>query len=287
MRIQSLSVCVPGAKCINDCSYCVSKMHSHVYPDGSKGLRNYDVWFDNYMRRLEFCRDNECNTIILTGTVEPQQNTGFLKDFGMMMKIMNKPFRNIEMQTTGVLITPDYLEFFKRHVGVNTMAVSVSSFNDEYDRHHRGYRHERDLKSLCRMIKDCDLNLRLCLNLTKDFRSVDVFKEVKKLGADQLTLRVMYRATGSDTMSNQQVEWINLYAMDEPFVSELRAKVETFPMVRQLEYGQAMRSYNGMSVVMDGDCMAKDLSNKEIRYLILRPNARLYSMWDDPTSLVF
>ena len=33
MEIQSLSIVVPNKRCINDCAFCVSKMHCGTYKD--------------------------------------------------------------------------------------------------------------------------------------------------------------------------------------------------------------------------------------------------------------
>lgn len=33
MNIQSLSICVPAKRCINDCKFCCSKMHGGDYED--------------------------------------------------------------------------------------------------------------------------------------------------------------------------------------------------------------------------------------------------------------
>ena len=41
------------------------------------------------------------------------------------------------------------------------------------------------------------------------------------------------------------------------------------------------------STVLDEDCMAKADGRDEYNYLILRPNRKLYSKWDDPASLIF
>jgi hypothetical protein len=41
-----------------------------------------------------------------------------------------------------------------------------------------------------------------------------------------------------------------------------------------------------MSVIMDEDCMAK-ANNEDFKYLIIRPNGKLYGSWDDPASLIF
>lgn len=55
MNIQSLSVCVP-AGCPNRCKFCVSRLHHNNYKHD-----NYDhIDVD----RLEFARDNGCNSVI-------------------------------------------------------------------------------------------------------------------------------------------------------------------------------------------------------------------------------
>jgi hypothetical protein len=41
-----------------------------------------------------------------------------------------------------------------------------------------------------------------------------------------------------------------------------------------------------MAVVFDKDCMAKG-SMEDFKYLVVRPNGKLYSSWDDPASLIF
>jgi len=45
MKIQSLSIVVPNKKCINDCKFCVSKMHNEEYPNMLDGnLPFYDLY---------------------------------------------------------------------------------------------------------------------------------------------------------------------------------------------------------------------------------------------------
>lgn len=120
MKIQSLSVVVPNNKCINNCKFCVSKMHANDVKDQlNENLPFFDLYMNDYIKRLEFARDNGCNTVMLTGNSEPQQNRKFLSYFGMFMKMMNRPFRWVEMQTTGVLLDDPYLRFLRNHVGVN------------------------------------------------------------------------------------------------------------------------------------------------------------------------
>lgn len=130
MKIQSLSVVVPNKQCINHCASCPSRMHDNDYPillDERKP--DFDQHLKDYMKRLEFARDNGCNTLMLTGTSEPQQNRKFLTWFGMMMQMMETPFRNIEMQCTGALLDETYIQFLRQHVGVTLMALSVFSLD--------------------------------------------------------------------------------------------------------------------------------------------------------------
>jgi 2-iminoacetate synthase ThiH len=168
MKIQSLSVAVPAKKCINDCAFCVSKMHCEDYPNMiENNLAFYDLYIDDYIKRLQFARDNGCNTIMLTGNCEPQQNVSFLKTFGLINKMLQTPFRWIEMQTTGVLLDEPYLRFLRNHVGVSTISISCSSFNDDTNAFYNGTKqdHKVYLSDLCSRIKKYDFNLRLSVNL--------------------------------------------------------------------------------------------------------------------------
>ena len=290
MKIQSLSVVVPGKRCINDCLSCVSKMRddSGLYKNQiEENLAFYDLYLNDYLKRLEFCRDNGCNTIVLTGSIEPQQNKRFLADFGIMMRIMERPFRNIEMQTTGVSIDEAMLRFFRNHVGVNTIALSLFSLDSAENQKCRNSRFEVDIVAFCALLKKYDFNLRLCLNLTTFFSIHDVnlfFEESKKLGANQVTLRRLY----SSNDDSPQSQWVRENSMDTDKYQELCEYVEKFPILRYVEYGFPAHSILGMSVVIDGDCMAKDTQYSDVfKYLILRPNGKLYGSWDDPASLIF
>ncbi len=63
----------------------------------------------------------------------------------------------------------------------------------------------------------------------------------------------------------------------------------------RLEFGALRYSVNGMSTVLDDNCMDKNKESKvnqsekmteAIRYLILQPNCKLYTKWDDEASLL-
>lgn len=293
MKIQSLSVVVPNKACINNCAFCVSKMHCDTYKNQmDDNLPFFDLYLRDYIKRLEFARDNGCNTVMLTGTSEPQQNRKFLTYFGMFMQMMNNPFRWIEMQTTGVLLDQNYLRFLRNHVGVNLISLSISSLNDWMNREIIGAKYGTmlDLKELCAEIKRYDFNLRLSLNLTKEFETYaylpdQLFDTCCELGANQVTLRILY---SSDTKTPQDI-WIAENAMLPIEVNTLMDYVRTHGTVLGvLPHGAIKYSIKGLCVVIDNDCMDKTIrTGEDYKYLILQPDCKLYSQWDDPASLIF
>ena len=54
-----------------------------------------------------------------------------------------------------------------------------------------------------------------------------------------------------------------------------------------LPFGASVYIYKDMSIVIDDDCMAQHAEKDIVKYLILRPNGKLYSRWDTPGSLIF
>ncbi len=291
MIIQSLSIVVPNPKCINKCAFCVSRMHTDTYENFmNENLPLYDLYEKDYIKRLECARDNGCNTVMLTGQTEPQQNKLFLQRFGTMNMHLQKPFRWIEMQTTGVMLDTDYLRFLRNHVGVNTISVSLSAFDDVMNNNIIGTPESLpiELKKLCDSIKKYDFNLRLSVNLNDSFNEFlghpnEFFNKCKSFGADQATLRILY----TSKEDNEQSRWINEHNIDPTVSDELISYVKTNGRALEtLEYGRVKYSIHGLSVVIDDDCMSTESSNA-YKYLILRPNAKLYSKWDDPASLIF
>lgn len=296
MKAQSLSVVIPNKKCINQCKFCVSCMSPSAFKNQmDDNLPFFDLYLKDYLKRLEFASRNGCNTVMLTGNSEPQQNRKFLTYFGLFMQMMKNPFNWIEMQTTGVLLDQNYLRFLRNHVGVNLISLSISAPDDEVNNKIIDVPDGLgvELRHLAQEIKRYDFSLRLSVNLTSEF---DTFKDrvenffgwAKSLNADQITCRVLY----SDGGDSVQSKWI----------AENAAKPETIQAIANyvmlygkplgvLPYGAIKYSLDGMSIVVDDDCMAKsklpDEDKDAYKYLILQPDCKLYSQWDDPASLIF
>lgn len=294
MKIQSLSVVVPNRACINHCASCPSRMHDDHYPILiDENLSDFDFYLNDYLKRLEYARDNGCNVLMLTGTSEPQQNRKFLLWFGMMMKLMKNPFRNIEMQCTGAMLDDGYIRFLRRHVGLSIMALSVFSLDMEENMKiiNPPKRIQIDPLDTAYKVKQEKMTLRMCLNLTKYFDRygndpAKLFDEMKNTyQADQITLRVLY--AGDD--ERPENIWVRENAASEDTVNQIQEYVRTHgTLLGRLPYGALKYGVHGLSVVVDDDCMGKESDDIDsYKYLILRPDCRLYSSWDDPASLVF
>ncbi len=296
INIQSLSIVVPNKKCINDCCFCVSKMHCENIPN-LIDINNPDFQLHkrDFIKRLNFARDNGCNTVMLTGTSEPQQNKHFLHFFSQINEMLDKPFRWIELQTTGVLLDDNYLTFLRETVGVNVISLSISAFDDvvnqQYTRMPEGA--FVDLKSLCKKIKDYGFTLRLSINLTDYFdryktiysvNTTEFFRDItKQFAPDQVTFRLLY----SSDDGSEQSKWVSEHSCDKQLVHSIIERIRSFGTpLEKLPYGRIKYSYNGISVVIDDDCMSKS-STEDYKYLILQPNCKLYSRWDDTASLIF
>lgn len=293
MNIQSLSIVVPNKECINKCPFCVSRMvNSNIYPN-LMDINNefYDHNVREYLKCMRYVADNSCHTAMLTGTSEPQQNKQFLATFALLHAQIDNPFHNIEMQTTGIMLNNNYLRFLRNFVGVRTIAISVNSIHDEVNMSMLGTSAATfgfTLKSLCKSIKDYNFNLRLCCNLTGKFDEdhnnfANVFKYFKEeLHADQITFREMY-ASNENTA---QGEWLEKHSYSLEDKGRLVKFLKDYPLIGETIYGSSIRDVNGMSVVYDDDCMGKKPKKDVLKYLILRPNCKLYSSWDSPASLV-
>ena len=294
MNIQSLSVCVPAKRCINDCKFCCSKMHTADYPDNFTDIDEYAWYADDLRKRLEYARENGCNTCMLTGNNEPQQNKEFLRVFSEVNKTLRRPFHNIEMQTSGAFIDAPFLDFFRNSVGVTTIALSVACLDDDEKNREMIQTKDADLSlsDICREIKKRNINLRLCLNMNDEvllhhaYTPESIIELCGALGADQITFRALW----SPDDTTEQGKWIKEHVTEitTGFIDELKADVKKDgKYLDTLEYGADRYDYYGFSVVIDEDSMSQEKNKTAVKYLILRPNGHLYSKWDSKASLIF
>lgn len=299
MNIQSLSICVPANRCINDCEFCCSKMHGGDYEDRFSNFATTNSYLEDLRIRMQYARDNGCNTLMLTGNNEPQQNKDFLRSLGLINKSLRKPFYNIEMQTSGAFVDETMLDFLK-NIGVTTMAISVACIDNSEDNKSIIKTLDKNLNigTLCKMIKDRNMNLRICLNMSDKMLankcstiedSIDkVVGFCQEFRADQITCRALW----SSEDGTPQADWIhtNVTSWTTDFVDKFQKRVrENGRYLDTLEYGADRYDYLDFSCVVDKDSMAQveDHTKDAVKYLIIRPNGHLYSKWDSKASMIF
>lgn len=298
MNVQSMSICVPAIKCYNDCVYCCSKMHGGDYGNIYGDITTRATYIKSLMNALEFARDNGCNNLILTGNNEPQQDVNFLTLFAIANNSISKPFRNIEIQTSGALVDEKMITFLRDTVGVTTVAVSTSCINDPAKNLEmvRSCDKSLDPIKVYELVKKAGLNLRVCLNMndyiimndTDDINDMvsEIFNICSKVNADQITFRKLW----SNDEGTDQYKWVdkNVTKKTDNMIDEMKNRIKaTGIYLGTLEFGANQFDYNGFSVVIDEDSMAQDAKKDAIKYLIFRPDGHLYSRWDSKASKIF
>lgn len=289
MNIQSLSIMVPcGGHCMNNCKFCVSRMRDDEAIFG-KEIVSKDNIPQSYIDRIKYVRDTGCDNMIITGTTEPQQNMEFInKLLWGVNKNLPKPFYNIAIQTTGANMTESNIHFLATS-GVTTFALSLASFNMERNwdiiQTPKAARY-LSTEQLIGIAKNEGMNVRVCLNLTDAFNAYYpsfIFKWAKERNIDQLTFRKIYHSG----LNTEQDKWINAhnYNFENLHDIEQYIKMNGTP-IRTLPFGSILYDCQGIGVVIDNDCMAKN-NLSEMRYAILRPNNHLYSSWDLKGSLIY
>ena len=285
MAIQSLSILVPcNGHCWNNCRFCVSQMHDEHY---SKDIITTNNIPQSYLNRMQWTRDAGCDSLIFTGVTEPQQNLPFIYKLLTLNRTLRTPFYNISIQTTGTALTPGEIERLAQ-AGINTIALSISSFSDQENwdiiQAPKKVR-TMSIADIMGCAKDNGMNVRACLNLTSEFNAVSpwiYFDWAEQYDVDQLTFRKIYSSG-----NNEKSTWIREHLFDnDRFESIRQFIIEHGTIVRRLPFGALLYDVNGISTVIDEDCMAEH-NIEEIRYAVLRANNHLYSSWNKKGSLIF
>jgi sulfatase maturation enzyme AslB (radical SAM superfamily) len=295
VEIQTLSLVVP-AGCPNRCRFCVSRLHREdkYINQIEKNTRFKHLYRRDYLARLGFARDNGCNTIVFTGSGEPVLNMAFLENVAIWNRELEHPFRWLELQTSGATLDEKKLKFLRNDIKVATIALSLSSiWSDEENAHYNNTpeKYKVNIEALCRQIKDLDFNLRLCLNLTDIYNKrppEEIFHRAAALHANQLTFRVLYTAGNPETEEAREInEWIEQHGC----IVEARDAIKEYIISRgrkleRLPFGAIRYSLQNISTVVDEDCMSVQAKHA-LKYLILQPDCKLYTKWDDHGSLLF
>lgn len=296
MKIQSLSISVPvptkKGGCINNCPFCCSNSHREIRYENNCLQNGNIISIRDYTDRLIVSKEKGVDTLILTGEIEPLQNKDFVFEFLKLNRNLNSPFRNIELQTTGVFLNYDML-YDLRVEGVTTISLSISNlFDDVSNMSVIGTPNKLkfNLDVLCSKIKNLGFNLRLSINMLKyldSYKPEEVINRCKELGANQITFRKMWRTFDGSKEDN----WVSTNCCSDDVVESYNNWIlKNGRKLHRLTNGAFVYTILGMSTIVDMDCMDdknEKYDEQVIRYLILRENGRLYTHWDDEGSLWF
>ena len=296
MKIQSLSICVPGG-CFNKCKFCVSQIHPNQAPDLiEKEFEFADLHYDDYKDCMEFARDNGCNTMMYTGDGEPTMNRHFMEMVASMNETLSAPFRWIELQPAGYKLQEikdgtrnAYLRWLRNKIRVKVISLSLS---DVFSSDNNAFYNNTpagllvDIDKTCAEIKRYDFTLRLSLNMTDFYNqrsAVEIFDRAHQLGANQITFRKLYQTSGEDETN----KFITEHSCSDFVMEDIKKFVTAYGReLEMLPFGAMKYSVGGISTVLDMDCMSTETKN-ELKYLVLRQNCKLYSKWDDMGSVLF
>lgn len=294
MNLRSLSIAVPtkgcgknGKGCLNDCMFCVSAMDDNTYPniiDKKDMLSERD-----YVNRMNFCLERNFEALILTGTGEPAINMDFLSRVAYWNRIAIKPFRWIEIQTSGVTVDEEKLNFFRQTLGITTISLSLSNIFDSEGNaeiNQTPINLKVNIDKLCSDIKRLGFNLRLSLNMWSLYNNTNpktIFQRACVLGANQITFRILYT---SDNPELPQNKWIEEHMYLSNKKDELNTHIKKYTPLEVVSFGATRYDVNGISTLVDNDCMSTN-SLDEVRYMVLRPDCHLYTKWNKKASLLF
>lgn len=302
MKIQSLSIVVPTNRCVNDCKFCVSKMHENNYHNLDKSYVKQKIAIE---KRLKYAVLHEIDTLILTGTGEPLQNIGFLEMLSDILYKMNNPIPRIEIQTSGVMLSDKNLQFLY-DLGVTTISLSISDiFNNENNLDIIGVPEvlKFNLEDIINNIHKYDMNVRLSLNMISSVYTnfnndkiegknrliiegeiSKILDKTNELGASQITFRKMYSSGGN----TKEDKWVKENELHDNYFLILNDYIKgKGRKLYRLPFGGIVYSINGISTVVDDDCMNTEYNDDNLKYLILREDMKLYTHWDDKGSLIF
>lgn len=314
--IQSLSICCPALKCINNCKTCAARQNTSLYENKYHGsCRDAREYWDDLIKRMRYAQSVGCKTVVLTGTNEPQQDRRWLEGLYLAMKSLPEPFVNIEMQTTGALLmVGDFIPFLKE-IGVTTIALSVFSLDTDKNAEIMGRTESKvDIGELCYRIKSRGLNVRMCFNVTDkllveklydeqvgedivigkdELAYIDTIRK-QKIRQEYLLKNLRYILHIAESWKIDQVTFRKLWCVkDTPekewieanseYVYDFLDTVVSFirhnggTRIRRLPYGPVIYGYKGISIVVDDDSTEKDLINEDAQ----RTDIKYYIIRED------
>lgn len=285
INIKPLYIHVPGQACATPCAYCMTRSYT-LRPSSclDENSPRYVLCKQDFYKRMAFARDDGCNAIFIVGDCEPQKNRAFLERITIINNMLPRPFRIVELTTTGRNLTREYLYFLRSVIGVTTIDLNVAAFDDVMNQELAGMMSSEtkvELLPLIHNIKDLTFNLHLHIFLSKYFEvykdnPMQFFKDCEyKYNAQYISIH--------DTPAPN--DWLKSRAGSLQMQENIKAYIKKHGAYKA-EFPSYADVYtlNNLIILMDPP-IERQATKRE--GLIIQTNGRLYTQWDEKTSLVF
>jgi hypothetical protein len=289
----------------------VSKLHDSPYENMiGKNFQFEDLYRQDYLDAMKYARDNDCNDLIFTGeNGECLVNKHFMRIVVETNKQLPSPFIKCELQTSGCYLLEraenggeENLRWLRSFVRIKIISLSLFDiFDSENNALYSRPKSKRafvNIEETCKAIKKYNFTLRLSINMTdlyekKGITPEQIFQKAKELGANQITFRVLYSISNPETKEEKEInDWILRNKCSDEYIKKVNEFIITHGKPNErLSFGAIRFSVNGISCVVDDNCMGKTKNiedvKEDVKYLILRPDCKIYTQWDDPGSILF
>jgi len=215
---------------------------------------------------------------MITSHGEPTINMTYIKD---IMEILNQVAPNlahVEIQTSGVGLTDEKLDELYEY-GIRVISLSLPALDvDTITKIMRiPPKYKYDPITLSESIRSKGFVLRFSIAMTDWFDNLSLNYIMKQLVTvwkpNQVSFKKIY---GADNIASGRYE-----ELAKEFKSDDRYK-----KLEMLALGLWKYDGNGIGIVWNDDCMVSE-EQEDPRYLILQPDAKLYTRWDSKASLIF
>lgn len=197
--------------------------------------------------------------MVLTGIGEAIQNKKFLRLISELNNKLDDPF-DIEIQTTGVLLNDENINFLKNIIGVKVISLSIFDIFDNLNNLSIIGVKEKlkfDIVNVCKKIKNIGLILRISLNLINVYDKhsvIDIFNKIDEIQPNQLTFRSLW-FTDDDNPINK---WIKSNNCSYGFLD----KIKSFLSLNGRKVRESVYIYNGISIYLNDDWFIDILDSK-------------------------
>ncbi|TXT54323.1 MAG: putative Radical SAM domain protein [Candidatus Thorarchaeota archaeon] len=272
--IGSLQVTIP-AGCMNDCPFCVYRQHATRFR--TEWQSNHERWTQEIAKRVRYAASRVA-AIMITSHGEPTININYIRDVMGIINRVAPEMAHVEIQTSGVGLTEEKLDILYE-AGIRVISLSVPAL------------HEEDIIRIMRvpakanyeplnlvaMIREKGFVLRLSIAMTNwfDDYNIDYIMDllVNVWKPSQASFKKLY---GADNIATK--------VYDE-LLTEFKSRTR-YRKLELLALGAWKYDADGIGVVWNDDCMVSE-ETADPRYLILQPDAKLYTRWDTKGSVIF